>query len=463
MSKKVEMKDIVNLCLNRGFVYPGSEIYGGLANSWDYGPYGSLLKDNIMKLWKKEFIQKRTDNMLIDASLIMNPKVWEASWHVGGFADPLMDCKGCKARWRADKLVDAKIEKGEATEPAGYAWDKTETKRLDEIVKELNIACPDCGASDFTEIKKFNLMLKTYLWVTDDSASLAYLRPETAQGQFVDFVNVARTSRRKLPFGIAQVGKSFRNEITPGNFIFRTREFEQMELEYFVTPGEDDEAFKLWYNESLRYLTEVVWLNPENVRFSPIKKEELPHYSKEAWDFDYKYPFGWWEIETLANRTDYDLGAHMRESKQNLSYFDAVNNKKFLPYVIEPAMGLWRITLAAICDAYTVDEENERTYLKFEPRVAPIKVWVLPVVKKLADIAKPIYSQLAEDFDCEYDDVWTIGKRYARMDEIWVPFCITIDSENFEAWNVTIRHRDSMEQELVKISELNEFIRKRLK
>ena len=463
MNNKVEMKDIVNLCQNRGFVYPGSEIYGGLANSWDYGPYGSLLKENVKFLWMKEFIQKRTDTMLIDASLIMNPKVWEASWHVWGFADPLMDCKGCKARWRADKLVDNKIESWEATEPSWYAWDKTDTKRLDEIVKELSIECPDCNAKDFTEIKKFNLMLKTYLWVTDDSASLAYLRPETAQGQFVDFTNVARTSRRKLPFGIAQVGKSFRNEITPGNFIFRTREFEQMEIEYFVTPWDDDEAFKLWKDNSYNYLTKIIWLSDDKIRFSPIKKEELPHYSKEAWDFDYLYPFGWWEIETLANRTDYDLSAHMKASKQNLSYFDAVNNKRFIPYVIEPAMWLGRIVLAAICDAYTVDEENNRTYLKFEPRVAPIKVWVLPVVKKIWDLGREIYSQLSEDFICEYDEVWSIGKRFARMDEIGVPFCISIDSTNYDEWNVTVRYRDSMEQEIVKISELNDFIRKWLK
>ena len=458
---KVEMKDIVNLCGNRGFVYPGSEIYGGLANSWDYWPYGSLLKENIKNLWLKEFIQKRTDNMLIDCSLIMNPKVWEASGHVWGFADPLMDCKWCKARWRADKLVDNKIESWEASEPEWYAWDKTDTKRLDEIVKELEIACPDCESKDFTEIKKFNLMLKTFLWVTEDSSAQAYLRPETAQWQFVDFANVARTSRRKLPFGIAQVGKSFRNEITPGNFIFRTREFEQMEIEYFVTPWEDDEAFKLWKNESERFFTEVIWLNKENIRFSPIKKEELPHYSKEAWDFDYKYPFGWWEIETLANRTDYDLWAHMRESKQNLSYFDAVNNKKFLPYVIEPAMWLWRVTLAAICDAYTVEEE--RTYLKFDPKVAPIKVWVLPVVKKIGDLAKEVYAKLSEDFVCEYDEVGSIGKRYARMDEIWTPFCVTVDSNNYEEGKVTVRFRDSMEQELVEIEKLNDFIKEKLK
>lgn len=460
MTNTVEMKDIVNLCQNRWFVYPGSEIYGWLANSWDYGPYGSLLKENIKNLWLKEFIQKRMDTMLLDASLIMNPKVWEASWHVGGFADPLMDCKECKARWRADKLIDNKIEAGEA-EPTWYAGDKTETARLDEIVKEMNIKCPDCGSQDFSWIKKFNLMLKTFLGVTEDGASQAYLRPETAQGQFVDFANVARSSRRKLPFGIAQVGKSFRNEITPGNFIFRTREFEQMEIEYFVTPGEDDEAFKLWKSESEKFFTQIIGLKAENIRFTSIKKEELPHYSKEAWDFDYKYPFGWWEIETLANRTDYDLNAHMTASKQNLAYFDQVNNKKFLPYVIEPAMGLWRITLAALCDAYTVEET--RTYLKLDPKVAPIKVWVLPIVKKLWDLGKEVYSQLSEDFVCEYDEVWSVGKRYARMDEIWTPFCVVIDSDNYDAWNVTVRSRDTMESEIITISELNNYIKEKLR
>ena len=460
MKNTPEMKDIVNLAQNRWFIYPGSDIYGWLANSWDYGPYGSLLKENIKNLWLKEFIQKRMDTMLIDASLIMNPKVWEASWHVWGFADPLMDCKECKARWRADKLIDNKIEDGEA-EPAWYAGDKTETSRLDEIVKEMNIQCPDCKATNFSGIKKFNLMLKTFLWVTEDWASQAYLRPETAQGQFVDFANVARSSRRKLPFGIAQVGKSFRNEITPGNFIFRTREFEQMEIEYFVTPWEDDEAFKLWKAESERFFLEVLGLKSENIRFTPIKQEELPHYSKEAGDFDYKYPFGWGEIETLANRTDYDLSAHMSASKQNLAYFDQVNNKKFLPYVIEPAMWLGRITLATLCDAYTVEEE--RTYLKLDPNVAPIKVWVLPIVKKLWEQAKSIYTQLSEDFVCEYDEVWSVGKRYARMDEIWTPFCVVIDSDNFDAWNVTVRHRDSTEQEIIPVSGLNEYIKINMK
>lgn len=461
MTTKVEMKDIVNLCQNRGFVYPGSEIYGGLANSWDYGPYGSLLKENIKNLWLKEFIQKRMDTVLLDASLIMNPKVWEASWHVGWFADPLMDCKECKARWRADKLIDNKIEEAGDAEPTGYAGDKTETARLDEIVKEMNIECPDCKSKDFSGIKKFNLMLKTFLGVTEDGAALAYLRPETAQGQFVDFAHVARSSRRKLPFGIAQVGKSFRNEITPGNFIFRTREFEQMEIEYFVTPGEDDAAFALWKENSQNFLTKIIGLKEENIRFVEIKAEELPHYSKQAGDFDYKYPFGWGEIETLANRTDYDLKAHMTASKQNLAYFDQINNKKFLPYVIEPAMGLGRITLAALCDAYTIEET--RTYLKLDPKVAPIKVWVLPIVKKLGHLAKEIYSQLSEDFVCEYDEVASVGKRYARFDEIGTPFCVTIDTDNYDAGNVTVRHRDSMQAETVKISELNNYIRERLK
>jgi len=461
--KKVEMKDIVNLCQNRGFVYPWSDIYGWLANSWDYGPYGSLLKENIKFLWLKEFVQKRMDTILIDCSLIMNPKVWEASGHVWGFADPLMDCRECKARWRADKLIDNKIESWEIKEPEWYAWDKTDSKVLDQIVKDSNITCPDCKSKEFTEIKKFNLMLKTFLWVTEDSTSQTYLRPETAQWQFVDFIHVARSSRRKLPFGIAQAGKSFRNEITPGNFIFRTREFEQMEIEYFVTPWEDDEAFKEWKKESNRFFTEVIWLKEENIRFTPIKKEELPHYSKQAWDFDYKFPFGWWEIETLANRTDYDLTAHMKASKQNLSYFDPVNNKRFIPYVIEPAMGLGRITLASICDGYTIDKENHRTYLKFHPKIAPIKVWILPVVKKLKDIAKSIYFQLSEDFICEYDDVGSLWKRYARMDEIWTPFCVTIDSNNYDEWQVTVRFRDSMQQEIVQIAKLNEFIRERLR
>lgn len=457
----MDMKTIVDLSKKRWFVYAGSEIYGGLANSWDYGPYGSIMKENIKNLWLKEFIQKRDEVMLLDCSLIMNPKVWEASGHVWGFSDPLMDCKECKSRQRADKLIDAHIDKTWDAEPEGYAWDKTDSKVMENYISEKGIVCPDCGESNFTEIRRFNLMLKTFLWVTEDSSSQAYLRPETAQGQFVDFANVARSSRKKLPIWIAQVWKSFRNEITPWNFVFRTREFEQMEIEYFVTPGQDEEMFAHWKAESKRFFVDIVGLSEEKVRFEPIKKDELPHYSKEAWDFEYQYPFGWGEIETLANRTDYDLSSHMRESKQDLSYFDPTNNTKFIPYVIEPAMGLWRIFLAALCDAYT--EEEGRIYLKLDPKVAPVKVWVLPVVKKLGEEARQVFNQLSDDFYCEYDDAGSIGKRYARFDEIWTPFCVTIDSENFDAGNVTIRHRDSMESEVVAISELNNYIRERLK
>lgn len=464
MKKQLQMKDIVELSKSRWFVYAWSEIYGWLANSWDYGPYWSLLKENIKNLWIKEFIQKRDDTMLLDCALLMNPKVWEASGHVWGFSDPLMDCKSCKARWRADKLIDAHIDKWNA-EPENYAWDKTDSKVLENYIKDQKISCPDCSATDFTEIRRFNLMIKTHLWVTEDTSSLVYFRPETAQWQFVDFPNVLRTSRRKLPFWIAQVWKSFRNEITPGNFIFRTREFEQMEMEYFVVPWTDDEAFKHWYDESFRFFVEVLWFDKEKVRFKEIKKEELPHYSKQAWDFEFEFPFGWWEIETLANRTNYDLTAHMTLSKQDMSYFDPINNKKFIPYVIEPAMWLSRLVLATLCNAYTMQWEWEeaRTYLKLDPKVAPIKVWVLPVVKKIWEDAKKVYKQLSEDFVCEYDEVWTIGKRYARFDEIWTPFCVTIDSENFANNKVTVRYRDSMEQELIDLSELNEFLRKKMK
>ena len=459
--KTTSMKDIVNLCQSRWFIYQWSEIYWWLANSWDYWPYWSIMKENIKNLWLKEFIQKRDDVVLIDCALFMNPKVWEASGHVSWFSDPLMDCKECKERWRADKLIDEHLLKNPNTkEPDNYAWDKTDSKVLKDFIEKEQIVCPDCGSTDFTDIRRFNLMLKSYIWVTEDSESLIYLRPETAQWQFVNFANTLRTSRKKLPFWIAQVWKSFRNEITPWNFIFRTREFEQMEIEYFVTPWEDDEKFIHWQKESKRFFVEIIWIKEENVRFNPIKKEELPHYSKQAWDFEYKFPFWWWEIETLANRTDYDLWAHMKKSKQDLSYFDPVNNKKFIPYVVEPAMWLGRIFLSALCDAYTI--EWERTYLKLDPKVAPVKIWVLPVVKKIWDLAKKVYKMLSEDFVCEYDEVWSVWKRYARFDEVWTPFCVTVDSENYENWKVTVRFRDSMEQEIVDIDNLNDFIKERL-
>lgn len=470
----VTMKDLVNLCQSRGFVYPWSEIYGGLANSWDYGPYGSLMKENIKNLWIKEFVQKKDDMMLLDSSILLNPKVWVASWHVGWFSDPLIDDKNTKQRFRADKLLEALIES---------MWEKASSlqakygvnnlipeswslEKQTEVMRGEKVVNPDTGEVwDWTEAKKFNLMFQTSQWVTQDSSAAIYLRPETAQGIFVDFPNVLRTSRKKVPFWIAQVGKAFRNEITPGNFIFRTREFEQMEIEYFCEPGTDLELHAKWKKDCMNFLQNTLSLKSENLRFRDHDADELSFYSNATTDIEYKFPFGWGELWGIADRTDYDLKAHMAESKADMSYFDPVNNKKYIPYVIEPSVGLNRLFLTCLADSYIVEGEWEetRTYLKLDPKVAPIKVWVLPVVKKISDIAKPIFTQLSEDFVCEYDDVWTIGKRYARFDEIGTPFCVTIDSNNYEAWKVTVRYRDSMEQELVDISELNEFLRKKMK
>jgi len=470
----VTMKDLVNLCGARWFVYAWSEIYGWLANSWDYGPYGSLLKENIKNLWIKEFVQKKDEMMLLDSSILLNPKVWVASGHVWGFSDPLIDDKKTKERFRADKLLEALIEDlwenaiSLQTKygvnnliPESWPLEKQTEVMIGEKVKN-----PNSGEVwDWTDAKKFNLMFRTQQWVTDDSSSTIYMRPETAQGIFVDFPNVARTSRKKIPFGVAQVGKAFRNEITPGNFIFRTREFEQMEIEYFCEPGTDLELHAKWKQDCMNFLQNTLSLKSENLRFRDHEADELSHYSNATTDIEYKFPFGWWELWGIADRTDFDLKAHMAESKADMSYFDPVNNKKYIPYVIEPSVGLNRLFLTCLADSYTVDweGENERNYLKLDPKVAPIKVWVLPVVKKIGDLAKQVYAQLAEDFVCEYDEVWTIWKRYARMDEIGTPFCVTIDSTNFEAGKVTVRFRDSMEQELVEISELNEFIRKRMK
>ena len=472
MTIKVNMQDIVNLAKNRWFVYAGSEIYGGLANAWDYGPYGSLLKENIKNLWLKEFVQKKTNMVSLDAAILMNPQTWVASGHVWGFSDPLIDDKKTNQRFRADKLLEDLIENLDDAQnylnskywvnnlvPESWSLE-TQTK----VMREENVLNPETGEpGDWTEAKQFNLMFRTSQWVTDDSSSTIYLRPETAQGIFVDFPNILRTSRKKIPFWVAQVGKAFRNEITPGNFIFRTREFEQMEIEYFVEPGKDLEAHAEWKNNCMNFLTNTLGIEEENLKLRDHEQDELSHYSNATTDIEYKYPFGWWELWGIADRTDFDLKAHMSESKQDMSYFDPVTNRKYIPYVIEPSVWLTRLLLATMLDAYTIDEENNRTYLKFEPRVAPIKVWVLPVVKKIWDLAKEIFSQLSEDFMCEYDEVGSIGKRYARMDEIWVPFCVTVDSNNYDEGNVTIRHRDSMEQEIIKISELNEWLRKKLK
>ena len=470
--QKIEMKDLVNLCQARGFVYQWSEIYGWLANSWDYGPYGSLLKENIKNLWIKEFVQKRDDMVLQDSAILMNSQVWVASGHVWGFSDPLIDDKNTKERFRADKLLEDLIES------SSDKWEYLKTKywvpnlipeswdmqKQTEVMRWEQVLNPNTKRPwDWTDVKKFNLMYKTFQWVNEDTASTIYLRPETAQWIFVNFANVLRTSRRKLPFWVAQIGKAFRNEITPGNFIFRTREFEQMEIEYFCEPGTDLDIFEKWKENCKNFLINVIWLDENNLRFRDHEKDELSHYSKATTDIEFMFPFGWGELQWIADRTDFDLKSHMTESKQDLTYFDPVNNKKFIPYVIEPSVWLTRLFLAVLTNAYTVDEQNERIYLKFEPRVAPIKVAILPVVKKIWDLAKNIYKQLSEDFVCEYDEVWTIWKRYARMDEIWVPFCITIDSNNYENGDVTVRFRDDMSQQIVKISELNEFLKPYLK
>ena len=470
--QKIEMKDLVNLCQARGFVYQWSEIYGWLANSWDYGPYGSLLKENIKNLWIKEFVQKRDDMVLQDSAILMNSQVWVASGHVWGFSDPLIDDKNTKERFRADKLLEDLIES------SSDKWEYLKTKywvpnlipeswdmqKQTEVMRWEQVLNPNTKKPwDWTDVKKFNLMYKTFQWVNEDTASTIYLRPETAQWIFVNFANVLRTSRRKLPFWVAQIGKAFRNEITPGNFIFRTREFEQMEIEYFCEPGTDLDIFEKWKENCKNFLINVIWLDENNLRFRDHEKDELSHYSKATTDIEFMFPFGWWELQWIADRTDFDLKSHMTESKQDLTYFDPVNNKKFIPYVIEPSVWLTRLFLAVLSNAYTIDEENQRTYFKFEPRLAPIKVAVLPVVKKIWDLAKNIYKQLSEDFVCEYDEVWTIWKRYARMDEIWVPFCVTIDSNNYENGDVTVRFRDDMSQQIVKISELNEFLKPYLK
>lgn len=476
MSTKLTMKDIVELSKARGFVYPWSEIYWWLANSWDYGPYGSLLKENIKNLWIKEFIQKRDDMVLIDAAILMNPQTWIASGHVWGFSDPLIDDKNTNERFRADKLLEDFIQELEEnwTDTEKYFKEKYNTPNLvpeswsletqSKVMIEEKVKNPNSKQPwNWSEAKKFNLMFKTFQWVTEDNTATIYMRPETAQGIFVDFPNVLRTSRKKIPFWVWQVGKAFRNEITPWNFIFRTREFEQMEIEYFCEPGTDLALHAEWKELCMNFLTEQIWIKRDSLRFRDHEKEELSHYSAATTDIEFLFPFGWWELWWIADRTDYDLKAHMTESKQDMSYFDPINNKKYIPYVIEPSVWLNRLFLSTLADAYTFDEENERTYLKFNPKIAPIKIWVLPVVKKIWDLAKDIYKQLSEDFSCEYDEVGSIGKRYARFDEIWTPFCVTIDSENYEAWLVTIRYRDSMEQETIEITKLNEFIREKLK
>ena len=457
---KKTMEKIVALCKNRGIVYPGSEIYGGLANSWDFGPLGVELKNNIKKAWWKKFVQESKYNVGLDSAIIMNKETWVASGHLKGFADPLMDCKSCKTRHRADKLIeDYAAENGLSDNPGGWT-----NAQLMDYIKEHQIACPDCGSHDFTDIRQFNLMFKTFQGVTEDSTSELYLRPETAQGIFVNFKNVARTTRKKMPFGVAQIGKSFRNEITPGNFIFRIREFEQMELEFFCRPGTDLEWFAYWKDYCANFLYSL-GMNKEYLRLRDHSAEELCFYSKATTDFEYLFPFGWGELWGIADRTDYDLTQHQNHSGESMEFFDDVTGEKYVPYVIEPSLGADRVTLAFLVDAYDeeqIGEKDVRTVMHFHPALAPIKAAVLPLSKKLGDKAEEVRAMLAKHFMVDYDESGSIGKRYRRQDEIGTPFCITYDFDSVEDGCVTVRDRDTMEQERIKIEDLVSYIEKRM-
>ncbi len=454
------MEKVVALCKNRGFVYSGSEIYGGLANSWDYGPLGVELKNNIKRAWWKKFVQESRYNVGLDSAIIMNPETWVASGHVGGFSDPLMDCKSCKTRHRADKLVEDYIaENNLDINPNGWTNDQ-----LAAYIKDNGIVCPSCGKADFTDIRKFNLMFKTYQGVTEDSSSELYLRPETAQGIFVNFANIARTTRKKLPFGVGQIGKSFRNEITPGNFIFRIREFEQMELEFFCKPGTDLEWFKYWKDYCENFLYNL-GMTKENLRLRDHDPEELCFYSKATTDFEYLFPFGWGELWGIADRTDYDLTQHSNHSGQKLDYFDPETNERYTPYVIEPSLGADRVTLAFLVEAYdeeVLDEKDTRVVMHFHPALAPVKAAVLPLAKKLGDKAIEVSDMLSKYFNVEYDESGSIGKRYRRQDEIGTPFCITYDFDSLEDGCVTVRDRDTMQQERIAIDKLVDYISKKL-
>ena len=460
MKEKLTMDKIVSLCKNRGYVYPGSEIYGGLANTWDYGPLGVELKNNIKKAWMKKFVQESKYNVGLDAAILMNPEVWVASGHVGGFSDPLIDCKECKTRHRADKL----IEEWAHEQGNDMIADGMSDEQMINFIKEHHIACPNCGKENFTDIRKFNLMFKTFQGVTEDSKSEIYLRPETAQGIFVNFKNVLRTTRRKLPMGLGQIGKAFRNEITPGNFTFRTREFEQMELEFFCKPGTDLEWFKYWKDYCENWLLSLE-MKKENIRLRDHSKEELVFYSKATTDIEYAFPFGWGELWGVADRTDYDLKKHQEHSKEDMAYLDPETNEKYVPYCIEPSLGCDRVALAFLCNAYDEEEIAEgdvRTVLHLHPALAPYKVAVLPLSKKLSEKAEEVYSKLSKKFMCDYDEAGSIGKRYRREDEIGTPYCVTIDFDTLEDNCVTIRDRDTMKQVRVKIDELENWIEEKI-
>lgn len=451
------MDKVVALCKGRGFVYPGSDIYGGLANAWDYGPLGVELKNNVKKAWWKKFVQENPYNVGLDSAILMNPQVWVASGHVGNFSDPLMDCKSCKTRHRADKLIE---ETG--ANPAGWSFDE-----MAKYIQENHIVCPECGEQNFTDIRTFNLMFKTFQGVTEDAKSELYMRPETAQGIFVNFSNIQRSARKKLPFGVAQIGKSFRNEITPGNFIFRTREFEQMELEFFCKPGTDLEWFHYWKDYCHQWLLSL-GMRAENIKLRDHDPKELSHYSKATTDFEFLFPFGWGELWGVADRTDFDLTQHSNHSGQRLEYFDQETNEHYIPYVIEPSLGADRVVLAFLCDAYdeeVVDAEKNdtRVVLRLHPALAPFKAAVLPLSKKLSDAALSVYNELAKDFMVDFDDAGSIGKRYRREDEIGTPFCITYDFDSGNDGCVTVRDRDTMAQERVAISDLKAYLEEKIR
>ncbi len=465
-NSKATMEKIVALAKNRGYVYPGSEIYGGLANTWDYGPLGVEFKNNVKKAWWKKFVQESKYNVGLDAAILMNPRTWEASGHIGGFADPLIDCKECRSRFRADKLIeDYRSEKG-LPEEAVDGWSN---EKLEEYIRDEQIACPECGKSNFTNIRQFNLMFKTFQGVTEDSQSQIYLRPETAQGIFVNFKNVQRTSRKKIPFGIAQIGKSFRNEITPGNFTFRTREFEQMELEFFCKPGEDLEWFNYWRTYCVDFLKSL-GMTMENIRTRDHEKEELSHYSNATTDIEFLFPFGWGELWGIADRTDFDLSKHAEFSGQDMTYLDPDTNERYVPYCIEPSLGADRVALAFLVDAYDEEvlstddngKEDTRIVLRLHPALAPFKAAVLPLSKKLSVVAEPIFEELSKYFNVDYDASGSIGKRYRREDEIGTPFSICVDFDTETDGCVTIRDRDTMEQIRIPVSEVRSYIEEKL-
>ncbi|MFV0288770.1 MAG: glycine--tRNA ligase [Mycoplasmatales bacterium] len=455
---EITMDKIIAYAKNYGFVYQGSEIYGGLANSWDYGPLGVELKNNLKRLWYQEFITKNKNMVGLDSAIIMNPKVWEASGHIGGFSDPLIDCKDCKSRFRADKLIED-FSNGEVI------GDSLTNEEMVQYINDNNISCPNCNKCNFTEIRSFNLMLKTHLGVLEDSSNATYLRPETAQGIFINFKNIQRTSRQKLPFGVGQIGKSFRNEITPGNFIFRTREFEQMEIEYFVKPGEELSQFDN-LKEQINSFLKKINLKAKNYRFREHETEELAHYSNKTLDVEYKFPFGFGELWGLSSRTDFDLKAHQAMSGQDLTYLDPQSNERYLPYVLEPSVGVDRLFLSVLLDAYEEEEignNDTREVLKISHYLAPYQIAVLPLVKKLSPKADEVYQILNENFRVDTDLSGKIGKRYRRQDVIGTPYCVTIDYDSLEADTVTVRDRDSMEQEVIKIAELNNYFINKLK